>query len=56
MSARVAPLLPAMRAFNPDLLLLSAGFDGGNRDQVRPDQQPSVKMPDALCLFSSSSI
>jgi hypothetical protein len=26
-------LLPALRAFCPDLLMLSAGFDGANRDQ-----------------------
>ena len=26
-------LLPALRAFNPDLVLLSAGFDGGGTDQ-----------------------
>ena len=26
-------LLPSLRAFNPDLVLLSAGFDGGVTDQ-----------------------
>lgn len=26
-------LLPSLRAFNPDLILLSAGFDGGGVDQ-----------------------
>jgi acetoin utilization deacetylase AcuC-like enzyme len=26
-------LLPSLRAFNPDLILFSAGFDGGGTDQ-----------------------
>ena len=28
-------VLPALRAFNPDLLIISAGFDAANSDVVR---------------------
>jgi len=40
--AVVTRLLPALRSYGPTLLLLSAGFDGANKDQVMAPKPTSA--------------
>ena len=58
-------LLPALRAFGPDLILLSAGFDGGGTDQgnvkltdeLRPNGVPdSLSAHRLFCPFDQFSV